>query len=231
MLRMSNVWSLIKDGKFRDASALAEQQYALTKDVLCLRNGVLALLNLGELQSAIDLSKRVIQIRNGDTDSDYIFLGVAFWLCGRHVEALRAWEDGMRCDYKDAAGGLEVLLLRYFAAVKLRNTQLLSACEGLLEKKYPNVVQVWPGPIASFLLKMTSAEGVCSVMSASSIVKSKQTCQSSFYFGVAAWQQSGSEAAKPFFLDATRQGVVTLTKQEYYLAKHELSQIAVRGQR
>lgn len=78
MLGMNNVWSLIKDSKFREAIALAEQQYALTKDILCLRNGVLALLNLGELQSAVDLSNRIIQIRKGDTDSDYIYLGVAF---------------------------------------------------------------------------------------------------------------------------------------------------------
>jgi tetratricopeptide (TPR) repeat protein len=221
---MSSVWNLIKNGRFREASVLAEELYAQTRDILCLRNEVLALLNLNEFEDAIELSKRIIQLRSGDTDSDHIFLGDALWLSFRHAEALRAWQDGTQSEYRDAAGGLEITLLQYYAAVRLGDAQLLSKCEVSLRDIHRRASQIWPSPLSGYLLNRTSAGELSSVMSASPILKAKQICQASFYFGVVAWRQFGRPAAKPFFADATSQGVVTLTKQEYYLARHEVSE-------
>ncbi len=220
---MSSVWNLIKDGRFDEAAALAEQQHAQTNDISPLRNGVLARLNLGDIEGAIEWSQRAVRISNGDTDSDFIFLGVSYWASGKRVEALSAWRDGMPSAYTDAAGGLEPILLQYFAAVANQDKALVQSLRTLLKKRQFQRSPNWPSPLAGYVLKETDLETLSRSMSSSPIMRAKQICQASFYSGVAAWEALGKEQAKPFFLEAVAQGPVTLTKQEFYLAKHELS--------
>src|SRR5579871_1590219 len=112
---MESVWDLIESGEFAAACRLADEQSASSTSLLPKRNKVIALLNLGKLEQAAELSRAIIATNGGSTDSDFHRLGVALWLQGEFDGAIAAWQAGSDTDYTDAARGVKNCLLRLYA--------------------------------------------------------------------------------------------------------------------
>ena len=186
---------------------------------------MLALLNLARLEESVELSKRIIEATHGDTDVDYIFLGVTYWMMGKRSDAVTVWMDGEEAKYTDLAGGVEIPLLEYYAAMRLRDSTLEERSTVALRGKYSR--GPWPFPLVGYILGEVDANGVLGAVSSIPALKAKQICQASFYFGVRKLRESDRAAAKHHFVESVGQGPVTLTKQEYYLAKYELTSARV----
>lgn len=220
---MSNVWQLVKNGKYNEACRVADDEFKVDSSVLPLRNKVFALLRLERYSDAVQLCEEIIMRQHGDSDSDFIFLGTSCWLAGRHDQAIAAWQAASDAKYTDAAGGVEICLLLFYASIKLGDCSLRRESESRLEVlcKQPEIGN-WPGPIALFILRQLRESDLLSAASNQPILKAKQECQAQFYIGVLRLANGDREGCVEHMLRSTSQGVVCLMKQEFYLANAEV---------
>ena len=221
-----SVWDLIKDGRFQEAADMAEKQSAETGSLLPLRNKVIAQLNDDQLDSAIEVSRRIIKLNGGKTDSDYIFLGLAYWLRRERESAVRAWREGSNTDYTDAAGGVEIPMLIMFGASRLRDAALHEEAIGIVKKVLGKRTDgPWPVPIARYCIGAMSEEMVRQKIPPASKIGPKLSCQANFYFAMNACLRGDHVRSNELLGEA---GVLVepmvLLRPEYYLAKYELAQ-------
>lgn len=225
-----NGWELIKENKFVEATLLLEEEFKETKSVLPLRNKRIALMNLSDFESVILLSKRVIELDNGRNDIDFIFLGVAFWLLERPLEAIESWKDGLNTKYTDAAGGIGVPLLLLYASYILNDIILEKDAKSLIKKVCKNkMAQNWPGIIGKFMLEDGNEENLYNAISQTPLLREKELCQAKFFLGVKNLKNGERDKAVSSFWEATEIGTICYQKYEYYLAKYELEKIKNRA--
>jgi tetratricopeptide (TPR) repeat protein len=218
----SDTWSLIKEGKYEDALGQADREAAETGSLLPYRNKVLALLNLGWHSQAVRQCEEVISLSAGDTDSDYIFLGVAHWLAGEADAAIAAWEGARQAKYTDAAGGIEAPLLLWFAGVRERRDELKKRAATAIRRigSSPRAKN-WPGPLAAVVSRGSSLSELIPQMSSQPLVQPRQVCQASFFLGVARLEAGDEAAARELMRQAASQQPTALLRPEHYLAGHE----------
>jgi len=68
---------------------------------------IFTLFHLRRYKEALKLANRIIEIRGGETDWDFLFSGIAHWLLNQKTEAIEQWGNTEEAAYKDAAGGVE----------------------------------------------------------------------------------------------------------------------------
>jgi hypothetical protein len=220
---MGNAWDLIKTGEFEQACVAADAEHQHSSSLLPLRNKVLALLNLDQHAQAVALSDDIIERNNSDTDSDFIFLGVAHWLQGQNEQAIAAWRRATRTDYTDAAGGVEAPLLLFYAGVRNGMPALRQEAEGILQELLPTTaISNWPGPIAQYVSGQFTESGLREKVSSQPVSNAKQSCQAAFYVGVMHLRDDNVPAFQQRMHEAAAQGPFSLIKQEYYLARGEI---------
>lgn len=81
--------------------------------------------------------------------------GVAKWCLNKPEEGMAEWREGLRCEFTDWAGGVELPLLMYFASVARPDEFLKfrAEAEKLLTKRAgSHLIRNWPGPLAEFVL-------------------------------------------------------------------------------
>jgi lipoprotein NlpI len=217
---MSNVWNLLVDGKFIEACNEADVEYKNTGSEFPLRNKVFALLNLEKYEETSNLCKKIIELRNGETDSDFIFLGVARWLLGRHQEAIDAWNASCKCKYTDAAGGVDVPLLLYSASISLRSLDLRNESLRQLKKivKHPEISN-WPGPLAQYILGTIKEEQLFKSVSAQTSLRVRQLCQVNYYMGMVMLMDGNKSYFLSRMKEACSQHGVAILIPEFYLAR------------
>ncbi len=218
---MNNVWDLVKSGNYDEACVAADREAAKSPSALPLRNKVFALLNLGRYEDAMQLSRQIISRTNGESDSDFIFLGVACWLRAGYDEAVSVWQNATNTKYTDAAGGIEIPLLLLFAAAKLQNDELKTQSLEDLKTLCIRPRSSWPGPVASYVTGTLTEDDVRSRLSAQPILRAKQLCQAAFYFGVMRLLQNDPDGYRQFMHESRTQGTSSLMRPEYYLAQAE----------
>jgi hypothetical protein len=215
-----DVWECLQNGRFVDACDAADKEFADSSSILPLRNKVYALLSLSRFDETIELCNRIITLTHGSTDSDFIMLGVAKWILRQPQEAIETWSGAKNTKYTDAAGGIEIYLLLFFASI-IRGDD---AMRDRIAKKLRQLcrrgeIGNWPAPIAAFLLRDLTEDQLLELVARQGSLRAKQLCQALFYIGVlklAAGDRLG-------FMDCMRNccehGSSVLTKQEYYLAR------------
>jgi lipoprotein NlpI len=144
---------------------------------------------------------------------------VIHWLLGNHIQAIEIWKNATDTKYTDAAGGVEIPLLLFFASVFCSDGKLKEQSISKLEDYIDNI---WPGPIAAFVLGKISEEELWSKMSQQSILKAKQICQASFYMAIVQYELGNKKGFVKYLQQACGQGTVTLMKHEYFLARNLL---------
>jgi hypothetical protein len=219
---MSNVWDLVKSGRYDDACVAADKESSETSSALPLRNKVFALLNLGRYVEATQVCRQIISRTSGESDSDFIFLGVSCWLLEEYDEAVSTWQSAANTKYTDAAGGVEIPLLLLFASAKLQNEELKTQSLKELQTLCKKSTTSWPGPVANYVLGKLTEDDVRSKMSAQPVLRAKQACQAAFYFGVMRSMQQDTNGYRKCMQESCEQGAVSLMKQEYYLARAEI---------
>lgn len=220
-----SVWDLIVENQFEWACIKADEEYSLAPiDISPLRNKVLALLNLGKYEEVIKLSLFLINARKGETDSDFVFAGIAHWFLKQHTEALNLWRKAKDTKYRDAAGGVDIPLLLLFAAVKLQEANLEKEAVSLLKKRAKSKRMVnWPGPLANYMLGETSEETLLGLINTQPSLKARQTCQAKFYIALKKLMSHDEEGYYQLLRECVSLDPVSRLEQEYYIAKGELS--------
>ena len=216
-------WDLIKENNFEEACSQLDDEYERFKSAARLRNKVYALLNLNKFEEAILLCGKIREERNGETDTDYIFSGVAYWLLNKYSEAIEMWRDARKAKYTDAAGGVEVELLLLFGAIKKNDQKLEKDALAALKKKVKaKQADNWPGPLAKYILGDITASCLYENVDEQPALRAKELCQAYFYVALGYLNNDKSKYAE-CLEKCIAVGPDAYVIQEYYLAKAELS--------
>lgn len=222
MVDVSDAWELVKTGKFKEALDVADREAAESGSELPLRNKVLALLNLHEYAEAAKLCEQIIDRVKGESDSDFIWLGVALWLSGRHTDASAAWRSGEKAKYTDAAGGIEIPLLLCFAASRTKNEALAANSTRWLKRvSKQSRAKAWPAPIGQYVLGTLDEPELRHLVSPNPLLRQKQMCQLEFYVGARLLASGDADGFRIRMKESCSQGPVSLQQHEYYLGKGE----------
>lgn len=218
-----DTWELIKTGSYEEAIKQADEIYKSTGDVLALRNKLYALFHLKKYDECILLSNQIIELQNGETDSDLIFLGISSWLLDKKVEAITAWKRGEGSKFKDGAGGIELQVFLYFAAIKtgdqvLRSEVLKKIVKILKGKRAIN----WPGPLGRYLQKDLDEAELLSYVMTIPILKERQLCQAHLAIAIRRLEYGLLDDYRKELKMCTSFGPNAYLEQMYYLAKGEL---------
>lgn len=218
-----SVWSLIVNHEFEKACEKADQQYRTTGDMTDLRNKVYALIHLKKYNDAILLSKKIIEFRKGETDSDFLFLGIEYWILGDFDKAIEAWQQAQNSLYKDAAGGIETQVFLYFAAVKAKQDKLKSSAikgiKRLLKSKRANN---FPGPLGRYLIDDMKDNELLSSVDSVPILRERELCQAHFVLAIKKLEAGDVQGYYKKLKDCISYGTSSYLEQMYYLAKSEL---------
>ena len=219
-----DVWGLITSGCFVEACDKADLEYQETKSIFPLRNKVYALFHLGMYLEALKLLNKIIVLTNGQTDSDYIFSGIAYWLLDNKKDAINTWQQGEKCIYTDAAGGVELQLFLYFAAVSINDEILKALTKKLLQKilKSKNAIN-FPAPLGRFILGELSESELLSFVVNIPILRERQLCQANFVIAIKKLEIGDQDGYKKKLNDSVSNGASSFLSKMYYLAKGELS--------
>src|SRR6266702_2666172 len=118
-------WALLEDGRYEEAIAKFKNEFQRNKEPLTLGNMGLAYLLAGDPASALVVFDSLLGERFVGT-GNYAMAGIPRWILGRRQEAVSVWKKGIGSQYADAAGGMELPLLLYYAAVRDPEALVLS---------------------------------------------------------------------------------------------------------
>jgi lipoprotein NlpI len=224
MAKMS-VWDLIEENRFDEACELADHEHATTQSLFPLRNKVLALLNLERYDEVVTLCEFLIDRgKQASSDGDFIAQGVAYWLSGRLGEAVESWQRGRTAGYNDAAGGVEIPLLLYFASVKRADAGLeKQAMRNLKSTLQSNRTVNWPGPLAVFSLHRITEGELLTKVSAQPFLMERQSCQADFWIAVKMLKQGDINRYLKKLTECISYWPTIYLEVEYYLAKGEIA--------
>jgi lipoprotein NlpI len=222
MVDETSSWDLIELKKFKEACIKADEEYKSTNSVFHLRNKAIALLNLMKYDEVFNIASEIIKITNGKNDSDYIMAGIACWLQGKQKEAVDIWRDGLKTQYTDAAGGIEIPALMYYASVVSGDTNLEKEAISLLKKKYKSkAVANFPGSIAGYLLGKLSEPDLLNSYSSLPNLKTRILCKSYFYIAASYLKLNDKNSYYKNLEKCTANQ--TYLEKEYFLAIAELN--------
>lgn len=225
----SSMWELIKAGKFDEAIQLADEDYPLSKDTLTLRNKVFALLHVNKYKDCVEVCRQLIDLTRGEVDKDFIYCGIAYWALDRKREALNTWQKAQKTKYTDAAGGIELQVLLYFAAVRLHDDLLKRKVITAIRKLLKNKRSInFPGPLGSLLVDNISLSEVS--IEEDGYLQKRMLCQIYFAKAVKELENGSKESYYRHLNECLQQGPMSYLECGYYLAKAELETLAKAGQ-
>lgn len=227
MEKEKNVWELIKNNHFEDACIVADEQYYLTKNTSILNNKALALLQLQKYNDAIELCDIIINKTGGETDVDFILSGIAFWALDNQSKAIEYWKKGEKAKYADIAGGIDVLILQYFASIKLNDDKLLLTVKKKIKKLLKNKIATnFYGLLGNYLLDEITEIELYSSVTTTYILRERQLCCLDFVLGIKRLETKDLDLYKKKLTDCISYGANSYLEYSLYLAKVELNRIS-----
>ena len=218
-----DVWSLVQRGLFKEACRIADIEFQNTKRVYHLRNKVYAQFHLKNYNEAIELIQNIIKLEKGESESDFKSLGIANWIVGNTSKAIEAWQQAQNSLYKDAAGGMEIQALLYFAGIKTGQDKLKSTTVKTIKKLLKSKRSInWPGPIGHYLLNEMTESELLSYVANVPILKERQLCQVQFVSAIKRLETGDTSGYYKKLKDCISYGPPSYLEQMYYMAKGEL---------
>lgn len=219
-----NVWSLIVNNEFEKACEKADEEYKKnTGNILDLRNKVYALFHLKRYADVISLCENLIEDENGESQSGFIFLGIANWIFGNASKAIEEWQLAQGSLYKDAAGGIETQVFLYFAGVKTGQEKLKATAIKAIKKLLKSKRAInFPGPLGHYLIDNISENELFSYISNVPILRERELCQAHFVSAIKRFEAGDTEGYYKKLRDCISYGSRSYLSQMYYMAKGEL---------
>jgi tetratricopeptide (TPR) repeat protein len=218
-----DVWSLVQQGLFEEACRIADIEFQNTKKVYHLRNKIYALFHLKNYCGAIETLENIIKIEEGESESDFKFLGIANWILGDVSKAIDAWQQAQNSLYKDAAGGIGIQVFLYFSGVKTGQDKLKSTAIKAIKKLLKSKRAInFPGPLGHYLIDDINDEELLSCIATVPILRERQLCQAHFVLAIKRLEVGDTEGYYKKLKDCISYGASSYLEQMYYLAKGEL---------
>lgn len=222
-----DIWILITENRFEEAIEFADGLYKQTNDLSILHNKLYALFQLERYEECIYLSKEIIALRNGETDSDFVFLGIAYWALGKEAEAIRAWKEGENSKFTDGAGGIESQTLQYFASVKRGDRELRAQVFKKINKMLKGKRSFnWPGAIGRYLTEGWKDNELLSYVMGMPFLKERQSCLAYFAIAIRRLEEGSIIEYKRNLEISVSFAANAYLEKIYYLAKVELKNLA-----
>lgn len=235
---MSDPFHLIPEGRFREAFELYSKELESVPSAPVLANRALSALNMGDLDQALADFGRADELdRSGEAgrgSSHSSSLAMVMWLRGSRDDAASLWrktlgaiEEGV-ITHSDLAGGVGVAALLWFSSIHLKRAEDRRLAESFMRKKWATARgKEWPGPIGGFLLGQLSRQELSqAAKSQPEKLEARRQCQATFYAGTKSREAGDLRGEKSELEDSVKFGSVSLIEREYYLAKHELKDLA-----
>ena len=205
-----NIWDLITNKEYQAACELADEEYKNGKRISSLRSKVTALMLMRRYEDIIETENVIISQTKGSIDSDFIFYGLALWALGKPIEAIAKWKEGEKCTYTDVAGGLELLVILYFALIKIQDKKESERYFKKIQKivSKSKALTSWPYPIGSFLLGYIQFEQLVTLTSNDPMLKQRQLSQAYFVKSIKKLEESN-------FIDYSK--IVNFSVEEFQL--------------
>ena len=222
-----DIWELILMGKFQMANDLAQMEFDNSHDVLPLRNKVYALLHLRKYEEVVQLTNKLIETTNGEVDSDFISCGIAHWALGKKEEAITCWRQSQKSKYTDAAGGIEVKVILYFASIKEDLKQLKNEMIKDIRKLIRPKVAVlnWPGPIGNYVLGEMSDNELLSRVATVPVLRERNLSQAYFAMAIKKLEEKNLDDYRAWLKKVIEFGPTVYLEHFFYIAKIELEDI------
>ncbi len=218
-----DVWSLVQNNEFEKACEIADAGYEAVGYAPFLRNKVYALFHLERYIEAVHLSDKLIEIEGGRISTDYIHSGIANWILGNYSKSIEAWQEAQNCNYKDAVGGMDTLLLLYFAAIKTNDGKLrLSAVREIKKLLKSKLALNYPGPLGHYLLEEITEKQLIGYVAKVPILKERELCQAHFVSAIKVLEKGDTNAYYRKLRECINYGSASYLEGVYYLAKAEL---------
>jgi len=213
-------WDLIEKGEYYEAIKVADDEYAKTSSSLSLRNKIFAFLITKRFDDVIATCDYLISKESGESESDFKFKGTALWNQNKWQEAIATWKIGVNSKFTDSAGGAEVPLLLYFAAVKTNDVLLKEkAIKSLKKVVKSSKSKNWPGPIGALILKNIDENTLLSYVSTQPSLRAKQLCQANFYIAIQNLENGNIDRANQLIYDILHLAKPAMQKPEFYLCE------------
>lgn len=234
-----SAWDQLKRGEYKGAIDGFSEEIRDSPSTHAYDNRGMAYLHLGNFDAAFAdfRSADAISVADLNTTCDGDMCGVALWMADREKEALATWTAGVEASlagavhYGDAAGGLTIGNLLFFAGVRLGDTNAVTVATRFLRKRFRRKQSVaWPGPVSRYLLGLFSESKVLGAVSDTPILRERELCQARFYIGVHALLVGDRAAYFEAMRKAYSFGRITKLGAEYYLALHERSKGALEAE-
>ena len=183
-------------------------------------NRGLCLLHMNRPEEALADFQTLSKLRP-DSDSGYIAAGIALWWLDRPRESAKIWRKSINTKYTDAAGGVEVPALLFFAASRLFDSSLEMESLDLLRNRWKTKrSKAWPGQIAGFILgKLDEETFLIGNVTDNPVWMKRRLTKAYFWIGLSYYRQGNMKKYK-YYLQESLSGHIL--EPEYYLAKHEL---------
>lgn len=235
-------WSLAEEGQYQKAVDQYDEAKSrgLKLSAPYMANCGLYLLCLQKYEEAsAKFAEATAQGKK--SEGSYLNLqGGAQWLMGRHRDAVAAWRfrvSGIltgKIHYADSAGGASDGLLLWYAAVTLRDHDLLQYTTKYLRKLSTRTrISIWPGPLVYLALGEKSADALLQehfgdkelgrlLYRNQGFLQRRDLVNALFYFAVSL-RAAGQENECRKIMSAVAQIENPLLELEWYLARGELS--------
>lgn len=224
-------WDLVKSGQYTDAvAAFSEEIRARPSDAPSYSNRGMAYLHLGDYEAALTDFRSADALHSAALNSVSAgeMCGVALWMAGRETEAAATWSAGVDASlsgavrYGDAAGGVTVGNLLFFAGVRLPDPNAVALATRFLKKRLrTRQSAAWPGPASRCLLGLILESEMLAAVSTTPILRERQMCQARFTIGVRALAAGDRDTYTDAMHQAYDLGSVSRLEADYYLALHE----------
>lgn len=146
--------------------------------------------------------------------------GLLEWLMHNPEQAIRSWRQGINCGYRDPSGGLDTMLLLWYAAVMVRDAALNREVRELTRANL-NLPQSqnWPGALGRFMVELSTDEELFLKAKETDAKSSRsravrETC---FYLGVRAIEYGKVQQALDHWTKCAECDPEPLTYDSYLL--------------
>jgi len=230
---MKNIWELIQKGDFETACKEVDLEYEQTGNDINFGNKITALMHLKKYDKVIELADKMIVIeRNANPSLDvsssfqFTYSGIANWVLNKKEEAIKLWQQGEKSIYQDASGGVLLLIIEYFAGVRIKDEILKRYATKRIKKKLRNKQAAnWPGPLGHYLLGDISEVELLNRVSTIPILRERNLCQVNFVMAIKELENENIFAYKNKLKECIQDGPLAYLESMFYLAKGELEML------
>jgi lipoprotein NlpI len=223
--KIESMWKLMEQGQFELAYARLSDKMAKDPNNMShyLYNRALCLLLLNNAEEALIDFQKYVELRP-ETDAGYIGAGIALWWLNHRQEAVKIWQSAVNSKYTDAAGGVQVPALLFFAASQLSDVILEKKARSLLRLRWHRQSErIWPAPVAGFILGQIDKDYFLSQALQSNALRARRLSKAYFWIGLYCYRQGDLDSYKSHLGESLSLGKII--EPEYYLAKYELHRI------